>query len=61
MSAAHKGMGLSAADWNRTAELLRTTMTEFSVPADLQTEVLDLVSTTRGDIVECEAETFGCK
>ncbi len=61
MSAAHKGMGLSAADWKRTAELLRTTMTEFSVPADLQDEVLGLVATTRGDIVECEAETFGCK
>ena len=61
MSAAHKGMGLSAADWNRTAELLRATMNEFSVPADLQTEVLDLVATTRGEIVECEAETFGCK
>lgn len=61
MPAAHKGMGLSAADWNRTAGFLRSTMAEFSVPAKLQDEVLALVATTRADIVECEADTFGCK
>jgi hemoglobin len=55
------GRSLTGADWNRTAELRCTTMTEFSVPTDLQEEVFGLVPTTRGDIVECEAETFGCK
>lgn len=61
MSAAHKGMGLSAADWDRTVTLLRVTLGEFSVPENLQNEVLSLVATTREDIVECEADTFGCK
>ncbi len=61
MSAAHKGMALSAADWNRTVGFLRKTLAEFSVPAELQDEVLALIATTRGAIVECEAKTFGCK
>jgi hypothetical protein len=35
-------------------------MDEFAVPAELQVEVADLVETTRGDIVECEADQYGC-
>lgn len=61
LSAAHEGMALSAADWNRTVSFLRKTLAEFSVPDNLQQEVVTLVASTRADIVECEAETFGCK
>ena len=60
MADAHRGMGLSAKDWDRTVDLLRATMTEFSVPRDLQTEVVTLVGSTRSSIVECEADQFGC-
>lgn len=57
---AHKGMKLSAKDWDRTVSLLRTTLDEFKVPAALQTEVVTLVGSTRSQIVECEADRFGC-
>ena len=59
MADAHRGMGLSAKDWDRTVDLLRGTMTEFSVPPDLQTKVVTLVGSTRSSIVECEADKFG--
>jgi len=58
---AHRGMGLSAKDWDRTVGFLRTTMTEFKVSPDLQTEVVTLVGSTRGSIVECEDDQFGCR
>ena len=61
MADAHRGMGLSAKDWDRTVDLLRVTMTEFSVPPDLQTEVVTLVGSTRSSIVECETDQFGCR
>ena len=61
MADAHRGMGLSAKDWDRTVDLLRATMTEFNVPPDLQTEVVTLVGSTRSSIVECEADQFGCR
>ena len=60
MRSTHKGMGLSSADWDRTVSLLRATLDEYKVPAELQTEVIDLVGTTRSAIVECEESTFGC-
>ena len=61
MADAHRGMGLSAKDWDRTVDFLRATMTEFRVPPDLQTEVVTLVGSTRSSIVECEADRFGCR
>ena len=60
MADAHRGMALSAKDWDRTVDFLHRTMDEFAVPAELQVEVADLVETTRGDIVECEADQYGC-
>ena len=60
MADAHRGMALSAKDWDRTFDFLHRTMDEFAVPAELQVEVADLVETTRGDIVECEADQYGC-
>ena len=60
MAPAHKGMKLSSKDWARTMEFLNATMTEFSVPSDLQEEVVTLVGSTRDSIVECEALSYGC-
>ena|SRR5215831_17838294 len=61
MADAHRGMGLSAKDWERTVDFLRATMTEFKVPPNLQTEVVTLVGSTRSGIVECESKQFGCR
>jgi len=61
MPDAHRGMKLSSKDWDRTVGFLTATMTEFGVPKNLQTEVTDLVGSTRGSIIECEADTFGCR
>lgn len=60
MPDAHKGMKLSAKDWDRTVSLLKQTLDEFKVPSDLQKDVVTLVGTTRAQIVECEADRFGC-
>ena len=54
-------MGLSAKDWDRTVDFLRATMNEFKVAPELQKEVVTLVGSTRSSIVECEADTFGCR
>ena len=61
MEDAHRGMGLSAKDWDRTVDFLRATMNEFKVAPDLQKEVVTLVGSTRSSIVECEADKFGCR
>jgi hemoglobin len=58
---AHRGMGLSAKDWDRTVDFLRATMTEFKVAPELQNEVVTLVGSTRSSMVECEADKFGCR
>ena len=42
MEDAHRGMGLSAKDWDRTVDFLRATMTEFKVAPQLQNEVVTL-------------------
>jgi len=60
MTDSHKGMKLSKKDWERTVALLRATLDEFKVPAQLQDEVVTLVGSTRSQIVECEADRFGC-
>ena len=61
MADAHRGMGLSAKDWDRTVDFLRATMNEFKVVPELQNEVVTLVGSTRSSIVECEADKFGCR
>lgn len=60
MTMAHKGMKLSKKDWDRTVGFLRATLDEYKVPAALQDDVVTLVGTTRSQIVECEADSFGC-
>jgi len=61
MADAHRGMGLSAKDWDRTVDFLRTTMNEYKVAPELQNEVVTLLGSTRSSIVECEADKFGCR
>jgi hemoglobin len=61
MGDAHRGMGLSAKDWDRTVDFLRATMSEFKVAPELQKEVVTLVGSTRSSIVECEVDKFGCR
>jgi hemoglobin len=61
MADAHRGMGLSSKDWDRTVDFLRATMTEFKIAPQLQNEIVTLVGSTRSSIVECEAEKFGCR
>ena len=61
MADAHRGMRLSAKDWDRTVDFLSATMNEFKVAPELQNEVVTLVGSTRGSIVECEADKFGCR
>ncbi|HMN37618.1 MAG TPA: group 1 truncated hemoglobin [Hyphomicrobium sp.] len=60
MRAAHRDMGLSSGDWDRAVKFLRDTLDEFKVPPAMQDEVVALVGSTRGDIVECEAAGHGC-
>ena len=61
MADAHRGMGLSAKDWDRTVDFLSATMSEFKVAPELQKEVVTLVGSTRSSIVECEVDKFGCR
>ena len=61
MADTHRGMGLSAKDWDRTVDFLLATMNEFKVAPELQKEVVTLVGSTRSSIIECEADTFGCR
>lgn len=61
MSDAHRGMGLSAKDWDRTVDFLRATINEFKVAPELQNETVTLVGSTRSSIVECESDKFGCR
>ena len=58
---AHRGMDLSAKDWDRTVDFLRATMNEFKVAPELQNEVVTLVGSTRSSIVECEFDKFSCR
>lgn len=60
MTDAHKGMKLSKKDWERSVGFLRATLDEYKVPSALRDDVVALVDTTRSQIVECEANRFGC-
>lgn len=52
MKTAHKGLGITEADWQQTVKLLIATLDKFKVPERERTEVLALVSGLKGDIVE---------
>ena len=52
MAVSHKGMGISAADWERFLGHLRATLDKFQVPASERGEVLAFIDSTRAAIVE---------
>jgi hemoglobin len=52
MKTAHKGMGITEADWSATVNDLIATLDKFKVPAKEKEELLGAVSTFKKDIVE---------
>jgi hemoglobin len=52
MKTAHKGMGITEADWNITVNHLIATLDKFKVPEKEKNEVLGAVSSFKKDIVE---------
>jgi hemoglobin len=52
MKTAHKGMGITEAQWNAAAGHLVETLDKFKVPATEKNEVLAAVSSFKKDIVE---------
>lgn len=52
MKTAHKGLGISESDWQVTVRHLTATFDKFKVPERERTEVLALLASLKGDIVE---------
>jgi hemoglobin len=52
MKTAHKGLGISAAEWETAVKHLAATLDQFKVPSKEKEEFLALTGTLRGDIVE---------
>lgn len=52
MKTAHKGMGISEAEWNAAAAHLVATLDKFKVPEAEKSELLAAVSSFKKDIVE---------
>lgn len=52
MKTAHKGLGISEADWNTMATHFVATLNKFNVPKKEQDELLAIVGTVKKDIVE---------
>jgi hemoglobin len=52
MKTAHKGLGISSAEWDLAVKHLTATLDQFKVPAKEKDELLKIVSTLRADIVE---------
>lgn len=52
MKTSHKGLGITAADWDEAATALAETLDKFKVGAREKNEVLTAVSSLKKDIVE---------
>lgn len=52
MKTAHKGLGISAAEWDLTVKHFVATLDQFKVPAREKDELLKVVGSIRADIVE---------
>lgn len=52
MKTAHKGLGISAAEWETAVRHLAATLDQFKVPSKEKEEFLALTSTLKADIVE---------
>lgn len=53
MKLTHKGMRISAADWDAFMGHLNATLDKFALPAAERADVVAFVQSTRGDMVEC--------
>jgi hemoglobin len=56
MKESHKGMGITEAEFNALAGDLIDTLKEFKVPQKEIDELIAIIATTKGDIVEPEAK-----
>lgn len=52
MKTSHTGLGITESDWNHSVELLVATLDKFKVPKKEKQELLDVVSSVKGQIVE---------
>ena len=52
MALSHKGMGISASDWDRFLGHVRATLDKFQVPEAERRDVLAFVESTKADIVQ---------
>ncbi len=52
MKTVHAGLGISESDWQVTVGHLETTLDKFEVPQRERGEVVDFISSLKGDIVE---------
>jgi hemoglobin len=59
MDETHKGMGVTAGEFDALVEDLVATLNAFSVPQSEQGELLGILGPLRGDIVEVESPATG--
>ena len=52
MKTAHAGLGITAAEWDKTVVHFTATLDHFKVPAKERQELLDIVGKLKADIVE---------
>ena len=52
MKTAHKGLGITEAQWEKSVEYLKNTLNKFKVAGKEQNELLAAVSSVKNDIVE---------
>ena len=52
MKTSHKGMGITEDDWNTAAGHLVASLDKFNVPATEKNDLLAIVASVKGDIVE---------
>ena len=53
MKLSHKGMRISAADWDAFMGHLNATLDKFALPAAERADVVAFIQSTRADMVEC--------
>jgi hemoglobin len=52
MATSHKGMGISASDWEAFIHHLKATLDKFAVPERERGEILVFIDSTKKDIIE---------
>jgi len=53
MVVSHKGMRISAADWEAFMSHLHATLDKFALPPAERADVVAFIESTRNDMVEC--------